>query len=83
MRLILSSIFFFIFFTISVSVNSNEFEVIVICVSHSYYKNLNFMEWISSFKGLLIDSTKLFSTKEINKFKDNGINYKSLGRGDL
>lgn len=63
--------------------NPVNFGTIILTVSHVFYKDLDICEWLSNFKGLLIDSNNVLTENKINLLKENKIKLKIIGRGDL
>ncbi len=60
-----------------------SFGSIIFTVSHLFYKNLDILNWLKNFKGLVIDSNNVLSEQNINNLISNSINLKVIGRGDL
>ena len=56
-------------------------DIIVFCVKHDYYTNLNLTKWIQSFDLTVYDCDNVISIKKLNKLKNKGIKVFSTGRG--
>ncbi len=61
----------------------NDFDVIVLAVSHSQYKEINFASWLERFKGLFIDSNNVLSLNQISNLKKLNLKLRIIGRGDI
>ena len=61
----------------------NNFDVIVLAVSHSQYKEINFASWLERFKGLFIDSNNVLSNNQISNLKKLNLKLRIIGRGDI
>lgn len=59
------------------------FSAIVLTVSHDFYKEFNIISWLKNFKGLFIDANNILSEDIIQKFRNQKLNLKIIGRGDL
>ena len=60
-----------------------SFGTIIFTVSHTFYKEMDVLKWLLNFKGLLIDSNNVLDNQDILALKQNLINLKVIGRGDL
>jgi len=59
------------------------FSAIVLTVSHDFYKELNLIDWLKNFTGLFIDANNILRENIIKKLRDQKLNLKIVGRGDL
>jgi nucleotide sugar dehydrogenase len=60
-----------------------NYSVIILAVKHSFFKDLNFSDWLYNFSGTLIDSNNVLDGSELRDLKKQGINVKAIGRGGL
>ena len=61
----------------------SNFDTVIFTVAHTFYKKINFNDWLKGFKGLILDSNNVLNDNEINFIKKMGIRLKVVGRGDL
>ncbi len=61
----------------------HKYSIIVFAVKHSRFKNLNLIDWLNDYNGLIIDANHIFENNEIDKMKKIGLNISANGRGDL
>ena len=60
---------------------SNIYDFIVLCVAHSFYKNLEWEKWLKDFNGVLLDANNVLNNKDINKLKNLEFKLLKVGRG--
>lgn len=63
--------------------DSINYSVIILTVKHSYFKDLDYPDWLCNFSGTLIDSNNVLDGYELRELKKQGINVKAIGRGGL
>ena len=60
-----------------------SFGAVIFTVSHLFYQELDLVNWLSNFQGVVIDANNVLNKKNILDLKKNKINLKVIGRGDL
>ena len=59
------------------------FDVVVFCVPHQLYRNLNIAQWLGNAKPLIYDCDGVLSSDTIRNLKHGGFNIATTGRGTL
>jgi len=62
---------------------ASEFDSIIFTVSHDFYKELNIKEWLTGFKGIVIDSNNVLDQDKIDVLNELKTKFMIVGRGDL
>ncbi|OUU53247.1 MAG: hypothetical protein CBC25_01240 [Pelagibacteraceae bacterium TMED65] len=58
-----------------------EYDVIVFCVPHKTYRNLNFRRWLNGVNAMIYDCDKVLSDEQIITLKAMGVQFYGAGRG--
>ena len=61
----------------------NKYDAVVLAVSHKFYTNFKFIEWIGNKGVIFMDANNILAEKVYNKIKKNGNKVIVTGRGDL
>ena len=61
----------------------NKYDAVVLAVSHKFYTNFKFIEWIGNKGIIFMDANNILAEKVYNKIKKNGNKVIVTGRGDL
>ena len=61
----------------------SKYDAVVLAVSHKFYRNFNFIEWIGKKSIIFMDTNNILAEKAYNKIKKNGNKVIVTGRGDL
>ncbi len=63
--------------------NASDFDAIIFTVAHHFYKELNLKEWLSDYRGFILDSNNILTENQIEILKNLKISFKIVGRGDI
>ena len=61
----------------------NKYDAVVLAVSHKFYTNFKFIEWMGNKGIIFMDANNILAEKVYNKIKKNGNKVIVTGRGDL
>ena len=61
----------------------NKYDAVILAVSHKFYTNFKFIEWIGNKGVIFMDANNILEEKVYNKIKKNGNKVIVTGRGDL
>ena len=62
---------------------ASDFDSIIFTVSHDFYKELNIKEWLTGFKGIVVDSNNVLDQDKINVLNKLKTKLIIVGRGDV